>query len=145
MWGDVDGNTFSSLLDQVYDEIVHWRRKIFPLPTGKGGKMFVSELSHLFNVYYPGSSLEGVALKAAMSLYILILQKPLSKSKASDHIQCIEQRLKLWSCGDLTALLEEGCSIQHGLTGPCVSNDSSNVSLSFSNVGESFCCFTVTI
>ena len=27
--------------------------------------MFVSELAHLFNAYYPGSSLEGVALKAA--------------------------------------------------------------------------------
>ena len=93
LWGDIDGNMFSSLLDQVYNEIVHWRRNIFHLPTGRGGKMFVSELSHLLNAYYPGSSLEGIALKAAMSLPILILQKPFSKSKASDHIQCVERRL----------------------------------------------------
>ena len=25
VWGDIDGNTFSSLLDQVYNEIVHRR------------------------------------------------------------------------------------------------------------------------
>ena len=124
VWGDVDGATFSSLLDQVYNEIVHWRRNIFPLPTGGGGKMFVCELSRLFNAYYPGSSLEGIALKAAMSLPILILQKPFSKSKASDHIQCIQRRLKLWLSGDLTALLEEGRSIQRGLTCRRVSNES---------------------
>ena len=134
VWGDVDGNSFTSLLDQVYNEIVHWRRNIFPLATGRSGKLFVSELSHLFNAYYPGSNLEGIALKAAMCLPILILQKPFSKSKFSDHVQCIERRLKLWLCGDLSALLEEGCSIQHGLTCPRVSNDSSNVSFLFSKL-----------
>ena len=45
VWGDVNSETFSSLLDQVYNEIVHWRRNIFPLPTGRGGKcLFVSSL-----------------------------------------------------------------------------------------------------
>ena len=38
VWGDVDGNSFTSLLDQVYNEIVHWRRNIFSLPTGRSGK-----------------------------------------------------------------------------------------------------------
>ena len=65
---------------------------------------------------------------------ILFLQKPFSKSKASDHIQCIKRRLKLWLSGDLTALLEEGHSTQRGLTCPRVSNDSCNVSLSFSKL-----------
>ena len=134
MWGDVDSNSFTSLLDQVYNEIVHWRRNIFPLPSGRSGKMFVSELSHLFNAYYPGSSLEGVALKAAMCLPILILQRPFSKSKSGDHVQCIERRLKLWLRGDLGALLEEGHSIQHGLTCPHVSDDSGSVSFSFSKL-----------
>ena len=40
----------------------------------------------------------------------------------------------MWLSGDLTALLEEGCSIQRGLTCPCISNDSGNVSLSFSKL-----------
>ena len=47
VWGDVDDNAFTSLLDQVYNKIVHWRRNIFSLPTGRGRKMFVSELSRL--------------------------------------------------------------------------------------------------
>ena len=42
--------------------------------------MLISELACLFNAYYPGSSLEGVALKAAITLPILILQKSFSKS-----------------------------------------------------------------
>ena len=96
--------------------------------------LFLSWLARLFNAYYPGSSLEGVALKAAMTLPILILQKPFSKSKASDHIQCIERRLKLWWKGDLSALLEEGRSIQRGLTSRRVSRDSSSISFSFSKL-----------
>lgn len=134
VWGDVDGNSFVSLLDQVYDEIVHWRRNIFSLPTGRSGKMFVMELSRLFNAYYPGSSLEGVALKAAMTLPILILQKPFAKSKSSDHVHCIERRMKLWLCGDLSALLVEGRSIQRGLTSPRASSDPNNVSFTFSKL-----------
>ena len=40
----------------------------------------------------------------------------------------------MWLCGDLTALLEEGHSIQRGLTCPRVPNDSGNVSFSFSKL-----------
>ena len=72
------------------------------LPTGRSGKLFVAELSQLFDAYYPGSSLEGVALKTAMSFPILVLQKPFSKSKSSDHILCIERRLKSWLSSDFT-------------------------------------------
>ena len=54
--------------------------EVFVFTTGRARLIFVSELSHLFNAYYPGSSLERIALKAAMSLLILILQKPFYKS-----------------------------------------------------------------
>ena len=37
MWSDVDGNSFVSLLDQAYDEIVHWKGNVFPLPAGTSG------------------------------------------------------------------------------------------------------------
>ena len=131
MWGDLDGDTFSALVDQVYKEIAHWRRNIFPLPTGRSGNLFVAELLRLFDAYYPGPSLEGVALKAAMCFPILVLH---SKSKISDHILSIERRLKLRSSDDLNALLEEGCSIQRGLTCCRISSDSSNISLFFSKL-----------
>ena len=51
VWGDLDGDSFSSFLDQVCKEIVHWRRNIFPLPTGRSGKVFVAELSRLFDAH----------------------------------------------------------------------------------------------
>ena len=91
------------LLDQVYNEIVHWRN-IFPLPIGRNGKLFVAESSWLFNA---GSSLKGYALKATMSFPTSVLQKPFSTLQVSDHILCIERRLK-WLSDDLTALLKEG-------------------------------------
>ena len=31
-----------------YDEVVHWKRNIFPVPSGKAGKVFVNELAWLF-------------------------------------------------------------------------------------------------
>ena len=48
--------------------------------------MFVSKLARLFNDYYPGSSLEGVALKAAA-----YIDPSKAIFQASDHIQCIEE------------------------------------------------------
>ena len=45
LWGDVDGNSFSSLLEHM-KKFVHWRENVFLLLFGKSGKMFVSELAH---------------------------------------------------------------------------------------------------
>ena len=134
LWGDCDGETFMSLLNRTYDEVVHWRKNVFHLPSGKFGKMFVSELSRLFNAYYPGSCLEGVTLKAAMTLPILVLQKPFATSKTCDHVQCLERRLKLWQKGDLEALLEEGRSIQHRLSSSHINRRVNSTSVTFSKL-----------
>ena len=45
-----------------------------------------------------------------------MLQKPGKKSKNSDHIRYLSQRLALWSNGDFAALLSEGRAIQKRLT-----------------------------
>ena len=34
VWGDVDGLTFSRLINDAYEEVVHWRRNIFLVPSG---------------------------------------------------------------------------------------------------------------
>ena len=145
LWGDCDGETFMSLLNRTYDEVVHRRKNVFRLPSGKFGKMFVSELSRLFNAYYPGSCLEGVTLKAAMTLPILVLQKPFATSKTCDHVQCLERRLKLWQKGDLEALLEEGHSIQHRLSSSHSNRRVNSTSLTFSKLmlGQGSCCITI--
>ena len=65
--------------------------------------------------YGTASALESVALKAAIVLPILLLQKPSKKSKTKDHIQCLERRLTSWSNGELEELLKEGRAVQHRL------------------------------
>ena len=44
----IDSTHFIAMVDKAYQEVVHWRHNIFPIPTGKVGKEFVLELSRLF-------------------------------------------------------------------------------------------------
>ncbi len=63
VWGGVyDSATIISTISTTYDEVVCWRRNNFPVPTGKAGTAFVSELSRLFRAYAEGTALEYVAL-----------------------------------------------------------------------------------
>ena len=115
-WGEVeDGREFACALNRVYDEVVQWKRNCFMVPSGKAGKAFVQELSRLFDAYAEGSALESVAMKAAMTMPALLLQKPSSRSKASEHTLHLERRLKLWSEGKLNNLVHEGHTIQRQL------------------------------
>ena len=119
MWAGVDGVSFTDAVDSTYTEVIHWRRNVFKVPSGKAGKAFVAEMSHLIRAYAEGSTLETIALKCAMIMPALLLQKPHKTSKAKDHILCLERRMRLWEDGDLDALLHEGHSIQdHFAVGP---------------------------
>ena len=64
-----------------YDVVVHWRRSIFLVPSGKAGKAFVRELARLYQAYADASALECIALKACSIIQCLLLQKPHAKSK----------------------------------------------------------------
>ena len=46
----------------------------------------------------------------------LLLQKPHAKSKAKEHDQALERRLRAWVDGDIEGLLREGRTIQTFLT-----------------------------
>ncbi len=111
-WGDKDGEDLTEKIDQCYKEIVHWNRNLFKIPSGKAGTSFVREMSHLFQAYAERSTLEGIAMKAAMILPAMLLQKPHSRSRTKDHAKHLERRLGLWKDGDLDNLLEEGRTIQ---------------------------------
>ena len=63
-WGDLDAETFIQRVDHAYSLVVHGKRNIFTVPSGKVGTSFVSELSRLFCAYAEGTSLESIALKA---------------------------------------------------------------------------------
>ena len=47
-----------------------------------------------------------IALKAAILVPILLLQRPARKSKAKDHSTCLERQLNTWLMGDLDKLLK---------------------------------------
>ena len=102
-------------ISKVYEEVVHWRRNVFKIPFGGQGKAFVQEMASLFQSYTDASAREKVALKAAMVLLALALQKPSKTSKSKDHITCMERRHSLWKQGNFKALLEEGRAIQGSL------------------------------
>ena len=93
-WGNLTGEDFSHVVRSAYSEIVHWRRNVFMVPSGKVGKEFVRELTNLFSAYAHASALEGIAFEAAMVACSLLPQKPYPTSKCSDHISALECRIK---------------------------------------------------
>ena len=44
-WDERSGTDFCVMINSAYDEIVHWKRNVFLLPTGRIGKLFVQELA----------------------------------------------------------------------------------------------------
>ena len=106
---------FVDIVNYVYDEAIHWQRNVFSVPVGKAGTHFVQELARLFQSFADCSALEGFALKAAMLMPNLLLQKTHLKSRSKEDAQVLENQLKCWQKGDLDSLLQECHSIQHNL------------------------------
>ena len=75
-WGPVDGKEFSRRVDTVYEIVVFWRRNLFVLPSGAAGKRFIGEKTRLFGAAEAGNPMEKIALKAALLMEHLLLQKP---------------------------------------------------------------------
>ena len=98
-WGSISYESVCDTINGVYDEIVHFRRNIFNVPTGGAGKAFIEELT--FWIKHSNSDLNSVALRAFMVLPTVILQKPSATSKSKEHGAAIERRLNLWRFGSL--------------------------------------------
>ena len=104
-WGDCEGPMFQEAIKKAYNQVVHWYCNIFKISSGKG-KMVVKELTRLFESYADATTLESVAITAAMVLPSLILQKLHRSSKTKEHVTCIKKRMKLWQEGNLVDLLK---------------------------------------
>ena len=107
------------------------------VPSGNRGKQFIGNLAKLFDAYAQESSYEAFAIKAAMTMPALLLQKPHSKSKTKEHITCLSRRLTLWENGDIAQLLKEGNLIQghlHSPTGARKKNDDDRLARTFSKL-----------
>ena len=114
-WGEHDGSSLGLAVESAYAEAVHWRRNIFMIPSGKVGKDYVKEQARFFSAYSDGTPMEQVALKAAMLMPLLLLQKPHPTSKTKDHARCLERRMRVWSSGNIGELIREGKTIQQHL------------------------------
>ena len=112
---ETEGEAFRQDIQESYNQIVHWRRSLFKVPSEQAGKSFVRELTRMFKSYVEASALECVALQAAMVMPVLLLQKPHPKSKAKEHIVHLNRRLKQWMNGDIIDLPDEGRVIQQRL------------------------------
>lgn len=136
-WGDVPGQMFKNVMEEAYSHIVHWRRNLFKVPSGSSGKQFVAELARLFNAFTTESAMESIAITAAMTYPVLMLQKPYEKSKVQEHIACLRRRLSLWEAGQVAELLKGGQAIQKPLqrsTHAKDTNDDMSVAQRFSKL-----------
>ena len=118
-WGqNSDGKTIkvsSSSIDSAYDEISKWRKNTFLIPYGKIGREFIDKFTEYINAWNKESEMQHIALKAAIVLLAVCLQKPSPKSKSKDHQECLLKRLTLWKEGKIDKLMREGRAIQKSL------------------------------
>ena len=131
----VDGISVVHSINAAYGEIVHWRQNLFTVPYGPAGKAFVAELTRLLRAFTEHSSLEGIALKAAMVLPALVLQRPHSSSRAKEHVDCLTRRLRAWRLGRIDELMREGRTIQNSSRPKCnPGSDKDHFHRTFSNL-----------
>ena len=130
----MSGNDFCDAINAAYEEIVHWKQNLFSPPSGKAGKAFTQELSNLYQAYGESSALEPIALKAAMVLPSLLLQKPYIGSKPRDHCDCLTRRLSLWHSGDINNLMLEARAVQHRIKHLNKPSNDQNIARLFSNL-----------
>ena len=107
MWGNISLQRLCEEINNIYNEVVHLRRNIFNLLSGRAGEHFIEELTFWLKQFNSNSDLNSVALKAFMVLPSSILQKPSATSKSKEHSVTIERRLALWRQGDLNMLMKE--------------------------------------
>ena len=95
-WGSMDGTDFTNRIVHYYKEVVHWKRNLFKIPSGRAGTALVKETTRLIRAYAEASALEGIALKALMVMPHLLLQKSHRTSKTKVHVTHLQRQLQLW-------------------------------------------------
>ena len=112
MWGPHTMQDLAQVLNATYNETTKWRKNLFNIPSGAVGKRFVEEMTRLINEWNNKTPLANIALKALITMPVLLLQKPSKTSKLKDHVNCLERRLGRWNEGDFDELTRECRAIQ---------------------------------
>ena len=112
VWNEWGYKDLCSKSAEVYNEVVHFRRNLFKLPTGRAGKEFINELTFWLRQFNSVTKLNGISIRIFMILPSLLLQKPSARSKAKDHAVALERRVASWRKGQIEELLKEAKTIQ---------------------------------
>ena len=65
-WREYTNKQFEKNVSSIYENIVYWKKNIFLLPTGKGGRYFIDETARLIDAWVRCSPLKNIALKAVI-------------------------------------------------------------------------------
>ena len=109
---DIPGETFASLVNDLYNEIAAWKKNLFKLPTRNAAKAFTKELSLWLERFNRKTEHHSIALKVYIILPALMLQKPSKTSKSQKHCKTLEHRLAAWKDGRIDELIQECRTIQ---------------------------------
>ena len=97
---------------EVYNELVHFRKNLFKVPSGRAGKEFVTEITFWLKQLNSSTKINGIAMRMYMILPTLLQQKPSARSKAKDHTNTLDRRLAAWKKGGIDELIREVRVIQ---------------------------------
>ena len=102
-------------MKEIYDQIVFWKTNVFTIPTGRVGKLFISEMSGLIDSWCNKDTNHQASFVALMVMPTLLLQKPVGKPQAKDIKEHLESRLGLWKENKFGELFRECQTIQKRL------------------------------
>ena len=137
VWGN---HTLADILmigRAIYEEVVHWRKNLFKLPSGAAGKRYIKELTRLIDIWNADSHpLSNVSLKLSMIMPALLLQKPSKKSSSKLNTEYLNKRLNLWEEGNFDELMKEMRAIQltHQRERPSTHDNPDNLAKSFAKL-----------
>ena len=115
-WGSMKGEEeIRKCISDTYEEIIKWRKNLFLLPRGKAGTDFIKELTRLLYLFIDNTKWSRLGLSLVHIFLPIMLQKPSSNSKARINAKYLETRLKLWSDGKISMLMEECREVQKRL------------------------------
>ena len=93
-WGK-EREAITHQLNKAYNEVVHWKKNLFKIPSGKTGMVFGNEISSLLSIYADASPLESITITAIMTMPALLLQKPQPRPKNEEHVRRLKEQLEL--------------------------------------------------
>jgi hypothetical protein len=77
IWGSLTREDLTQVVGAVYEEVVHWRKNLFLVPSGAAGKKYVRESAKIIDYFNTNSKDFGdISIKLLMIMPLLLLQKP---------------------------------------------------------------------